>query len=133
MKSQCRAVWRVTEQLRPGTEKEPNIWARVAHVFGVIKRPWGFGKVGYCGLAKNWTGALTVFRFSNLYRSRQRVMAQVHPKVETRVTSPRQGTSGHNMGEIKPGFFNFGRQPRPMMFYRNLLSAVLGLRQPAPK
>ena len=55
------------------------IRARVEHVFGVVKRLWGFGKVRYRGLAKNATRAFTALALANIYLSRQRLMAQVRP------------------------------------------------------
>jgi IS5 family transposase len=55
------------------------IRARVEHVFGVVKRLWGFAKVRYRGLAKNATRAFTALALANLYLSRQRLMAQARP------------------------------------------------------
>lgn len=53
--------------------------SRVEHVFGVVKRLWGFGKVRYRGLAKKATRAFTALALANIYLSRQRLMAQVRP------------------------------------------------------
>lgn len=44
--------------------------SRVEHVFGVVKRLWGFGKVRYRGLAKNATRAFTALALANIYLSR---------------------------------------------------------------
>ena len=44
--------------------------ARVEHVFGVVKRQWGFGKVRYRGLAKNATRAFVALGLANLYLAR---------------------------------------------------------------
>jgi IS5 family transposase len=55
------------------------IRARVEHVFAVLKRLWGFGKVRYRGLAKNTTRAFTALALANLYMSRARLMPQVCP------------------------------------------------------
>jgi hypothetical protein len=53
--------------------------SRVEHVFGVVKRLWGFGKVRYRGLQKNATRAFTALALANIYLGRQRLMAQVRP------------------------------------------------------
>ena len=57
------------------------IRARVEHVFGVVKRLWGFAKVRYRGLAKNAERAFTVLALAlaNIYLSRNRLMAQLRP------------------------------------------------------
>ena len=49
------------------------------HVFAVVKRLWGFGKVRYRGLQKNVTRAFTALALTNIYLGRQRLMAQVRP------------------------------------------------------
>jgi IS5 family transposase len=41
----------------------------VEHVFGVVKRLWGFGKVRYRGLVKNATRAFTALA-AGQYRKR---------------------------------------------------------------
>jgi IS5 family transposase len=51
----------------------------VEHVFGVVKRLWGFGKVRYRSLQKNATRAFTALALANIYLGRQRLMAQVRP------------------------------------------------------
>ena len=53
--------------------------ARVEHVFGVVKRLWGFTKARYRGLAKNATHAFTALALANLFMSRTRLMAQARP------------------------------------------------------
>lgn len=55
------------------------IRARVEHVFGVVKRLWGFAKVRYRGLAKNATRAFTALALANIYLGRRRLLAQVRP------------------------------------------------------
>ena len=55
------------------------IRSRVEHVFGVVKRLWGFGKVRYPGLQKNATRAFTALALANIYLGRQRLMAPVRP------------------------------------------------------
>ncbi len=49
--------------------------ARVEHVFGVVKRLWGFGKVRYSGLAKNAMRAFVALRWVNFYLARKRLAA----------------------------------------------------------
>ncbi|MDP2451306.1 MAG: IS5 family transposase [Hydrogenophaga sp.] len=69
----------VDEVARGKNRNKSRIRARVEHVFGVVKRLWGFGKVRYRGLAKNATRAFTALALANIYLSRQRLMAQVRP------------------------------------------------------
>jgi IS5 family transposase len=49
----------VDETQRSKNRNKSRIRARVEHVFGVVKRLWGFGKVHYRGLQKNATRAFT--------------------------------------------------------------------------
>jgi IS5 family transposase len=49
--------------------------ARVEHVFGVLKRLWGFNKVRYRGLAKNATRAFVALGLANIFLARQRLKA----------------------------------------------------------
>lgn len=69
----------VDEAVKIKNRSKSRIRARVEHVFGVVKRLWGFGKVRYRGLAKNATRAFTALALANIYLSRQRLMAQVGP------------------------------------------------------
>ena len=55
------------------------ICSRVEHVFGVVKRLWGVGKVRYRGLQKNAARAFSTLALANIYLGRQRLMAQVRP------------------------------------------------------
>jgi len=64
---------------RRKNRNKSKIRARVEHVFGVIKRLWGFSKVRYRGLAKNATRAFTALALANIYLSRRHLMAQVRP------------------------------------------------------
>lgn len=48
--------------------------ARVEHVFAVVKRLWGFGKVRYRGLAKNASRAFVALGLADIYLARQRLM-----------------------------------------------------------
>jgi len=67
----------VDEAVRAKNRNKSRIRSRVEHVFGVVKRLWGFGKVRYCGLAKNATRAFTALALANIYLGRQRLMAQL--------------------------------------------------------
>ena len=69
----------IDEVKRGKNRNKSRIRSRVEHVFGVVKRLWGFGKVRYRGLAKNATRAFTALALANIYLSRQRLMAQVRP------------------------------------------------------
>ena len=67
----------VDEQARGKNRNKSRIRARVEHVFGVVKRLWGFNKVRYRGLVKNATRAFTALALANIYLSRSELMAQV--------------------------------------------------------
>lgn len=67
----------VEEQARGKNRNKSRIRARVEHVFGVVKRLWGFNKVRYRGLVKNATRAFTALALANIYLSRSELMAQV--------------------------------------------------------
>ncbi len=64
---------------RSKNRNKSRIRARVEHVFGVIKRLWGFGKVRYRGLQKNATRAFTALALANIYLARGRLLGQVRP------------------------------------------------------
>lgn len=63
--------------IRSKNRNKSRIRARVEHVFGMVKRLWGFGKVRYRGLKKNATRAFTALALANIYLGRERLMAQV--------------------------------------------------------
>lgn len=69
----------IDEVKRSKNRNKSKIRARVEHVFGVVKRLWGFSKVRYRGLQKNATRAFTALALSNIFMSRDRLMAQVRP------------------------------------------------------
>ena len=69
----------VDEVERGKNRNKSKIRARVEHVFGVVKRLWGFGKVRYRGLQKNATRTFTSLALANIYLARQRLAAQVRP------------------------------------------------------
>jgi len=67
----------INEAVRAKNRNKSRIRSRVEHVFGVVKRLWGFGKVRYRGLQKNATRAFTALALANIYLARQSLMAQV--------------------------------------------------------
>ena len=68
----------VTEELeRMVNRAKSRTRARVEHVFGVVKRLWGFDKVRYRGLAKNATRAFVTLAMANIYLARKPLYAQV--------------------------------------------------------
>ena len=69
----------INEETRGKNRNKSRIRARVEHVFGVVKRLWGFSKVRYRGLQKNATRAFTALALANIYLSRERLIAQVRP------------------------------------------------------
>ena len=48
--------------------------ARGEHAFRVVKQLWGFTKVRYRGLAKNFALAQTMFALANLYQVRYHLL-----------------------------------------------------------
>ncbi len=63
-----------TEELeRPVNRAKSRTRARVEHVFGVVKRLWGFNKVRYRGLSKNATRAFVALALANIYLARGRL------------------------------------------------------------
>jgi len=69
----------VDEAVRAKNRNKSRIRARVEHVFGVLKRLWGFSKVRYRGLAKNATRAFTALALANIYLGRRPLLAQLRP------------------------------------------------------
>ncbi len=69
----------VDEGIRSKNRNKSKIRARVEHVFGVVKKLWGFTKVRYRGLEKNATRALTALALANIYLGRKELLAQVRP------------------------------------------------------
>jgi IS5 family transposase len=53
--------------------------SRVEHVFGVVKRLWGFEKVRYRGLAKNATRSFVALGLANIFLARGVLYARVRP------------------------------------------------------
>jgi IS5 family transposase len=74
-----RRKGQVDEAKRAKNRNKSSIRARVEHVFGVVKRLWGFSKVRYRGLAKNATRAFTALALANIYLSRKQLLGQVRP------------------------------------------------------
>jgi IS5 family transposase len=68
----------VTEELeRMVNRAKSRTRSRVEHVFAVVKRLWGFGKVRYRGLAKNATRAFVTLAMANIYLARKVLWLQV--------------------------------------------------------
>jgi IS5 family transposase len=74
-----RAGGIVDEVARGKNRNKSKIRALVEHVFGAVKRLWGFGKVRYRGLQKNATRAFTALALANIFLARTTLMAQVRP------------------------------------------------------
>lgn len=74
-----RRAGMVDEVERSKNRNKSRIRSRVEHVFGVVKRLWGFAKVRYRGLQKNATRAFIALALANIYLGRQALMAQVRP------------------------------------------------------
>jgi IS5 family transposase len=69
-----------TEELeRLVNRAKSRVRARVEHVFGVVKRLWGFDKVRYRGLAKNATRSFVALGLANIYLARGALYEQVRP------------------------------------------------------
>lgn len=69
----------IDEVARAKNRNKSSVRARVEHVFGVVKRLWGFAKVRYRGLQKNATRAFTALALANIFLARKTLMAQVRP------------------------------------------------------
>jgi IS5 family transposase len=70
----------VTEELeRLVNRVKSRVRARVEHVFGVVKRLWGFNKVRYRGLAKNATRSFVALGLANIYLARGVLYGQGRP------------------------------------------------------
>ena len=68
-----RKCGEVDEAERSRNRTKSRIRARVEHVFAVVKRLWGFGKVRYRGLAKNANRSFVALGLANLYLARARL------------------------------------------------------------
>jgi IS5 family transposase len=70
----------MTEELeRLLNRAKSSVRSRVEHVFGVVKRLWGFDKVRYRGLAKNATRSFVALGLANIYLARGVLYEQVRP------------------------------------------------------
>jgi IS5 family transposase len=69
-----------TEELeRLINRAKSRVRARVEHVFGVVKRLWGFDRVRYRGLAKNATRSFVALGLANNYLARKALHGAVRP------------------------------------------------------
>ena len=65
-----------TEELeRLVNRAKSRVRSRVEHVFAVVKRLWGFGKVRYRGLSKNATRAFVATALANIFLARRRLLS----------------------------------------------------------
>ena len=55
---------------RSKNRDKSRVRSRVEHVFAVVKRLWGFGKVRYRGLDKNATRSFVALGLANIYLAR---------------------------------------------------------------
>jgi len=73
-KTVCRGS--LTEELeRMLNRAKSRVRARVEHVFGVVKRLWGFNKARYRGLAKNATRAFVATGLANIFLAHKHLAA----------------------------------------------------------
>jgi IS5 family transposase len=67
-----------TEELeRLLNRAKSRVRSRVEHVFGVVKRLWGFDKVRYRGLTKNATRSFVALGLANIYLARGALYGEV--------------------------------------------------------
>jgi transposase, IS5 family len=62
------------EDAKRRNRTKSKVRAKVEHVFAVVKRPFGFTKVRYRGLAKNTTRAFVALALANVYMTRPRTV-----------------------------------------------------------
>jgi len=65
---------RIDESVKATNRRKSSVRAKVEHVFGVIKRVFGFQKVCYRGLAKNLHRLEVTAALANLFLSRRRLL-----------------------------------------------------------
>ncbi len=66
---------RIDEVQRAKNRNKSRVRSKVEHVFGVIKRKFGYVKVRYRGIRKNATQVFTLCALSNLFVSRRRLLS----------------------------------------------------------
>ena len=69
----------VDEAVRAKNRNKSKIRARVEHVFGVLKRLWGFAKVRYRGLKKNANRAFAMLALHNLVKWGRPLTGELRP------------------------------------------------------
>jgi len=65
---------RIDESVKATNRRKSSVRAKVEHVFGVIKRVFGFQKVSYRGLAKNLHRLEATAALANLFLVRRRLL-----------------------------------------------------------
>ena len=66
---------RVDEVQKAKNRNKSRVRSKVEHVFGVIKRKFGYVKVRYRGIRKNANQVFTLCALSNLFVSRRRLLS----------------------------------------------------------
>ena len=66
---------RVDKRVQAKNREKSRIRSRVEHVFGTIKRVFGFRKLRYRGLAKNRHHVTALAAMANLFTLRRRLLA----------------------------------------------------------
>jgi IS5 family transposase len=64
----------LSDEQRAKNRTKSRVRAKVEHVFGVIKRVFGFAKVRYRGLEKNAHRLFVVSALTNLFLARRRLL-----------------------------------------------------------
>ena len=66
---------RIDEVQKAKNRNKSRVRSKVEHVFGIIKRKFGYVKVRYRGIRKNATQVFTLCALSNLFVSRRRLLS----------------------------------------------------------
>jgi hypothetical protein len=114
----------VDEAKRASNREKSKVRARVEHVFGVIKRLWGFTKVRYRGLDKNAGRAFVALALANLYLARKPLLGQVIVVTDEELAAA-QVAWAKIAGELSSG--SMGPVISGTVELTGLLSQILGL------
>jgi transposase, IS5 family len=77
---QCKWKHHIDEAIKAKNRTKSKIRSRVEHVFGVIKRVFGFTKVRYRGLAKNGNRMFVTAALANIFLVRYSLLGAVRPQ-----------------------------------------------------
>jgi len=97
-----RRAGEVDEVQRAKNRNKSRIRARVEHVFGVVKRLWGFTKVRYRGLQKNATRAFTALALANISLPEATAGTGAPVRVEIGPQGPANGPNGRRKRPQNP-------------------------------